>query len=215
MILLRDQVAHEIVEHAPDLDVLINNAGVGFGRGRRLRERSRDGFELRFAVNYLAPFLLSTTLLEAALPRRAVINVASIGQEALDFDDLMFERGYEGVRAYRRSKLALVMLTFDLARDHLDRQIHALHPGTLLDTGMVRESGIAPQGPASRSAESILAVLDLALGGGASGRYFDEGQPARADPQAYDTAARSRLRQATLAFLATQATQASLAPLRL
>ena len=195
------QLARAVADRVPDLDVLVNNAGVGFGADRGLRERSRDGFELRLAVNYLAPFVLTATLLEAGLPRRAVINVASAGQEALDFDDLMSEHRYEGVRAYRRSKLALVMWTFDLAREHPDRQFHALHPGTFLDTGMVRESGIAPRGPASQGAESIQAVLDAALAGGVSGRYFDEGSPARADAQAYDAAARHRLRAATLATL--------------
>jgi NAD(P)-dependent dehydrogenase (short-subunit alcohol dehydrogenase family) len=195
-------LAGTIAGRAPDLDVLINNAGVGFGRDRHLREQSRDGFELRFAVNYLAPFLLTTRLLDAGLPRRAVINVASIGQEALDFDDLMLERGYDGVRAYRRSKLALIMLTFDLAQAHAGRQIQALHPGTMLDTGMVRDAGVAPQGPASRGAHSIISVLETALAGGESGHYFDEERPARAVPQAYEETARRRLREATRSLLA-------------
>jgi NAD(P)-dependent dehydrogenase (short-subunit alcohol dehydrogenase family) len=196
------QLARAIAARTPDLDVLINNAGVGFGRDRRLRERSRDGFELRLAVNYLAPFLLTHLLLERGLPRRAIVNVASIGQEALDFEDLQLERGYDGIRAYRRSKLALVMLTFDLAQDHPNRQIHALHPGTLLDTSMVRDAGIAPHGPASDGAQAIQAVLATALAGGESGRYFDDGQPTRADPQAYDALARRRLREAATTLVA-------------
>lgn len=196
-------LARAVIALAPELDAVINNAGVGFGRDRNLRQQSRDGFELRFAVNYLAPCLLTTTLLAAGLPRRAIVNVASVGQEAIDFDDLMSARGYDGVRAYRRSKLALVMLTFDLAQDHPGRQVHALHPGTLLDTGMVRESGIAPHGPASGGARAIQAVLDIALAAeGPTGQYFDEDRPARAAAEAYDPAARLRLREAARALLA-------------
>jgi NAD(P)-dependent dehydrogenase (short-subunit alcohol dehydrogenase family) len=94
------------------LDTLVNNAGIGFtspGDGRRVQ--SQDGHELRFAVNYLAPYLL-TRRLEPLLRRSAparVVNVASAGQEPIDFTDVMLERGYNGVRAYRQSKLALVM----------------------------------------------------------------------------------------------------------
>jgi NAD(P)-dependent dehydrogenase (short-subunit alcohol dehydrogenase family) len=197
------RLAREVAERAPDLDVLINNAGVGFGRDRHHREQSLDGFELRLAVNYLAPFLLTTTLLHAGLPKRAIINVASIGQEPLDWNDLMLQHEYDGVRAYRRSKLALIMLTFDLAHEFPRRQIHALHPGTLLDTGMVRDGGIVPHGPASDGARSIQTVLDAALAPrGESGRYFDEGRPARAIAEAYDVDARRRLHKATLALLA-------------
>jgi len=196
------RLAREVAAQVPDLDAIINNAGVGFGRDRHAREQSRDGFELRFAVNYLAPVLLTTTLLDAGAPKRAVINVASIGQEALDFNDLMLQHQYEGVRAYRRSKLALIMFTFDLAREQPHRQIHALHPGTLLDTGMVRDAGIVPHGPASDGARAIQAALDVALAGReASGRYFDEDRPARAIDEAYDLDARGRLRRATLTLL--------------
>lgn len=127
------------------LDVLINNAGVGFGADRRARETSRDGFELRLAVNYLAPFVLTRALLARGLPTRAVVNVASAGQQALDLDDLQSRRGYDGVRAYCRSKLALIMLTLDLADERPALTFNALHPGTYLDTGMVRDAGITPR----------------------------------------------------------------------
>jgi NAD(P)-dependent dehydrogenase (short-subunit alcohol dehydrogenase family) len=183
------------------VDVLINNAGIGFGRDGNKRELSRDGHELRFAVNYLAPFLLTEELLARSLPTIAVINVASAGQEALDFDDLMSERGYSGVRAYCRSKLALIMMSFDLAALHPELQIHALHPGTYLDTGMVREAGITPLGPASQGVESIMSALTTALAGGASGHYYDRTRPAQAHAQAYNTAARRRLREMSLALV--------------
>jgi NAD(P)-dependent dehydrogenase (short-subunit alcohol dehydrogenase family) len=196
------RLAKEVAGRAPGLDVLINNAGVGFGSDKARREQSRDGFELRFAVNYLAPLLLSETLLSRGLPRGVVINVASVGQAPIDLADLMFARGYDGILAYRRSKLALVMMSLDLAEQYPDLQVHALHPGTFLDTNMVREGGIHPLGPASRGAESIMAVLRGALAGGESGRYFDEQTPARAHAQAYDSRVRRLSRQASLELIA-------------
>lgn len=171
---------------------------MGFGADRRQRETSRDGYELRFAVNYLAPFLLTERLLGRGLPRRAIINVASIGQEALDFGDLQSAQSYEGTLAYRRSKLALIMWSMDLAARFPDRVVHALHPGTLLDTQMVRTAGATARGPASRGAEVITAVVRRALASTESGLYFDELTPARAKPPAYDLDARSALRSATL-----------------
>lgn len=189
------QLAREVAELEPELDVLINNAGVGFGKDRAVRELGPDGFELRFAVNFLAPFLLTERLLAVGLPRRALINVASIGQEPLDFSDLMTEREYTSTRSYRRSKLALIAWSFELARSRPSLSVQALHPGTLLDTGMVRESGIEPHGPAHVGSDAILNVLRHALGGGASGLYFDVQAPARARPEAYDTALQAELRR--------------------
>jgi NAD(P)-dependent dehydrogenase (short-subunit alcohol dehydrogenase family) len=189
------RLARDVAREVPHLDVLINNAGVGFGRDRRVRELSRDGYELRFAVNYLAPFLLTERLLGAGLPRRAVINVASIGQEPLDFGDLMSEHEYSGLRAYRRSKLALVSWSFDLARRHPTLGVAVLHPGTLLDTAMVREGGIEPRGPASVGATAILHAVRHVLGGGESGLYFDVETPAPANARAYDLSAQAELRR--------------------
>src|SRR6185436_10288069 len=97
------QLAEEVMKDHPALHLLVNNAGVGFGRPGAGREQSQDGLELRFAVNYLAPFLLTHRLLPALLeaaPSR-VVNVASIGQQELAFDDLQMTRSYSGVDAYR------------------------------------------------------------------------------------------------------------------
>jgi NAD(P)-dependent dehydrogenase (short-subunit alcohol dehydrogenase family) len=181
------------VEH---VDVLVNNAGVGFGRDQMHRELSKDGFELRFAVNYLAPFVLTYAL----LPRvRAVVQVASAGQRALVLDDLSFNHGYDGIIAYRRSKLAQVMLMFDTA----DRvATNALHPGTLLDTGMVRESGLVPLGPPGPGADAIVHVIERTLDG-ETGRFFDGTQVSKADPSAYDVERRAELRARTNALVAT------------
>jgi NAD(P)-dependent dehydrogenase (short-subunit alcohol dehydrogenase family) len=195
------RLAEEIAVRWPELDVLVNNAGIGFGADPRRRETSRDGFELRLAVNYLAPYLLTELLLAHGVVRRAVVNVASGGQEDPDPGDLDLERGYSGMSAYCRSKLAMIMHTFDIAESHAGVAANALHPGTFLDTKMVREGGIAPRGPASRGAAAIAAVIEASLAG-TTATYFDETRPARALPAAYDRAARARLRAATEARVA-------------
>jgi len=191
-----------VIASSGTLDVLINNAGVGFGRDRTQRETSRDGFELRWAVNYLAPFVLTHELLARGTPTRAIVNVASIGQEAFDTDDLGLERAYDGVVAYRRSKLALIMHTFDVAADVTSIASNALHPGAFLDTAMVRDAGIAPRGPATRGADVIAHVLARALRDKTTGCYFDELREARPNAQAFDREARARLRDKTLALTA-------------
>ncbi len=176
------------------VDVLVNNAGVGFGRNQLHREVSRDGLELRFAVNYLAAYVLTHALQDRA---KAIIQVASIGQRALDFDDLQCERSYDGIVAYRRSKLAQVMLSFDV---RAGVPCNALHPGTFLDTPMVRESGITPLGTAQEGADAIMFVIQQTLAG-TTGRFFDQRSLAQADPQAYDLDARRRLRERTAELL--------------
>ena len=83
------------------------------------RQTSADGYELRFAVNYLAGFLLAhrlLPLLKASAPSR-IVNVASLGQHPIDFDDVMITRGYSGSRAYAQSKLSQIMFTIDLAEE--------------------------------------------------------------------------------------------------
>jgi NAD(P)-dependent dehydrogenase (short-subunit alcohol dehydrogenase family) len=186
-----------LVSNVGPVDVLVNNAGVGFGRDPLRREVSRDGFELRFAVNYLAPFVLTYGLLDRV---SAVVQVASAGQRALDFTDLAFERGYDGIIAYRRSKLAQVMLALDVAAEGRVRS-NALHPGTFLDTPMLAESGIQPLGRPEEGAEAILHVIEQTLEG-VSGKFFDQKTIARADPLAYDVAVRKRLHAQTLAMVA-------------
>jgi NAD(P)-dependent dehydrogenase (short-subunit alcohol dehydrogenase family) len=192
------RLAEDVMKDHPALHLLINNAGVGFGRPGAERELSQDGFELRFAVNYLAPFLLTHRLIPALLeaaPSR-VVNVASIGQKDLDFDDIQSAHNYAGVDAYRRSKLALVMFTFDLAAElqRLDVSVNALHPATLMNTSMVQEAQWRPHSTVEEGADAImhLAVDDL---GGRTGEFFDQRRPARALRQAYDPRARERLRR--------------------
>jgi NAD(P)-dependent dehydrogenase (short-subunit alcohol dehydrogenase family) len=111
-------LADEVIEAEPRLDVLVNNAGIGtIEPGGGSRQESADGIELRFAVNYLAGYALSRSLLPLltrSAPAR-IVNVASVGQQAIDFDDVMLTGEYDGMRAYRQSKLAQIMNTFDLA----------------------------------------------------------------------------------------------------
>jgi NAD(P)-dependent dehydrogenase (short-subunit alcohol dehydrogenase family) len=186
-----------LADQVPDrLDVLVNNAGIGFGGGR---EQSDDGYELRFAVNYLAGFLLASLLrdrLAASAPAR-IVNVASAGQMAIDFDDVMLEDGYEGVRAYCQSKLAQVMHAFDLAEELRAEGVTAtaLHPATYMATKMVTDAGITPASTVQEGLEATWRlVADPALEG-ISGVYFNGTSEARADAQAYDLDARRRLRE--------------------
>jgi NAD(P)-dependent dehydrogenase (short-subunit alcohol dehydrogenase family) len=182
------------------LDVLINNAGVGSGGSGGRREISRDGHELRFAVNYLAGFLLTRRLLPLLLAAGGgsrIVNVASMGQQPIDFADVMLEHGYDGRRAYRQSKLAQIMFTFDLAQECDAALVTAncLHPATFMDTTMVRATG---QAPLSTVAEGAEAILHLATGpdmAGRTGLYYEGLRPGRANPQATDVQARDRLRR--------------------
>jgi NAD(P)-dependent dehydrogenase (short-subunit alcohol dehydrogenase family) len=192
------RLADEVAGEHDRLHVLVSNAGIGStlpGGGARMV--SADGYELRFAVNYLAGFLL-TRLLEPALVAAAparIVNVASAGQMAIDFDDVMLERAYDGTRAYCQSKLAQVMSTFDLAERLRDRGVtaNALHPATYMPTKIVLD---ARASVVSTLEEGVAATARLAADpalDGVTGRYFNRTQEARADPQAYEAAARRRL----------------------
>ena len=180
------------------LDLLINNAGIGFGpRGAMRREISRDGHELRFAVNYLSGFLL-THLLLPTLRRSAparIVNVSSAGQHPIDFADVMLTRGYEGTRAYRQSKLAQIMFTIDLAEQLKDAgvTVNCLHPATFMNTNMVIESGYAPTSSVEEGADAILQLATSTALAGKTGLYFDGKSEAHANAQAYDAVARRRL----------------------
>jgi NAD(P)-dependent dehydrogenase (short-subunit alcohol dehydrogenase family) len=193
------QLASWVTAEEERLDVLVNNAGIGTTLGGdRGRAKSADGHELRFAVNYLAPFLLTRLLLpllRGSAPAR-IVNVASAGQAPIDFDDVMLERRYSGVQAYCQSKLALVMLTLDLAEELRDSGVTAtcLHPGTNMPTKMVLDSGTRPVDSLDLGVRSTLRLVADAELDGVSGRYFDRLEESSALHQAYDGEARRRLR---------------------
>ena len=185
-------LADQVLKRYPGLNVVINNAGAGFDADGL----SKDGYEIRFAVNYLAPFLLTHLLLPVLkenTPAR-IVNVSSAGQQAIDFDTIT-EANDDGIQAYCRSKLALVMFTIDLAKQLEDDQItvNSLHPGTYLNTNMVRRAGIDPWGEPESGADAEVYLAVSPKLDGISGKYFNVMSEARADDQAYDAQARKRL----------------------
>jgi len=191
------RLADEVLAATSRLDVFVSNAGIGFGEpDGRDRRISADGYELRFAVNYLAGFLLTARLLpllQQSAPAR-IVNIASVGQEPLDFDDLMLERDYSGVRAYCQSKLAQIMSGFELAGRLSDGQVtvNSLHPATFMPTKMV----LAERPSVDTLSEGVDAtermVSEPGLGG-VTGKFFERTREATANPQAYDPDARARL----------------------
>ena len=192
------RLAEAVQKATPRLQLLINNAGLGSGVARNSRLTCADGHELLFAVNYLAGFLLTHRLLpliKNSAPAR-IVNVSSLGQQAIDFDDVMLERDYSGSRAYCQSKLAQILFTIDLARELSGSGVivNTLHPATYMNTTMVRQAGVTPTSSVEQGAD---AILKLALGPeleGKSGLYFNGQREARADAQAYDADARQRLK---------------------
>jgi NAD(P)-dependent dehydrogenase (short-subunit alcohol dehydrogenase family) len=203
-------LADTIAAKVDTLDVLVNNAGIGSGEpDGRERRTSHDGLELRFAVNYLATFLLTEKLLpllrSSATGSRAarVVHVASLGQHPLDFADLMLERGYSGTRAYGQSKLAQIMHCFDLAGRFAPGELTAtcLHPGTYMPTKIVlAEIGHSVDTLDSGVAATRRLAVDPAVEG-VTGRFFDRLEPARVTAQAYDADARAALRAQSLALV--------------
>jgi NAD(P)-dependent dehydrogenase (short-subunit alcohol dehydrogenase family) len=180
------------------LDALVNNAGIGTSEPAG-RAESADGYELRFAVNYLAPFLLTRLLLpklKDSAPSR-IVNVTSAGQAPIDFDDVMLERSYSGVQAYCQSKLAQVMMTFDLAAELEGTGVTAncLHPGTYMPTKMVLAAGVDPVTPLEHGVEATLRLISDPELEGVTGHYFDGTSESAPHHQAEDPNARLRLRE--------------------
>jgi NAD(P)-dependent dehydrogenase (short-subunit alcohol dehydrogenase family) len=193
------RLAEAVKTQTGDLNLLINNAGIGSVGDKPGRHLSADGHELRFAVNYLAGFLLTHLLLplvKAGAPAR-IVNVSSAGQEAIDFDDVMLTRGYSGGRAYRQSKLAQILFTIDLAEELKGAgvTVNCLHPSTYMNTTMVRQSGTTPISSVETGADAIMQLATSPRLEGKSGLYFNVMSESRADAQAYDAKARAQLRK--------------------
>jgi NAD(P)-dependent dehydrogenase (short-subunit alcohol dehydrogenase family) len=199
------RLAAEVLSAYPRLDVLVNNVG-GFWAHRHV---TVDGLEHTFALNHLAPFLLTNLLLErlkASAPAR-VVTVSSGAQSMgrIDFDDLMGAREYSGQRAYNQSKLANVMFTYELARrlEGTGVTATALHPG-------MTNTAFSAEDPDRKMAPIIVAVrpfmksprqgADTAVYlatspevDGVSGQYFAKRKAKKSHESSYDQATTSRL----------------------
>lgn len=185
------ELARAIQRDYDRLHVLVNNAGVLL----RDRQVSRDGHEMHFAVNYLAGFLLTRMLLPTIVesaPSR-IVNISSVAQSPIDFDDVMLERPGRAAQGYGQSKLAQVLFTMDLAGELEGRNVivTALHPATMMDTSMVREAGMKARATVEEGANAVMRQITGA--DVQSGQYYNGLQPARANAQAYDADARARL----------------------
>lgn len=199
------RLAAEIRQEHQHLDVLVNNAGMGVAGACADRCESPDGFELRFTVNYLAGFLLTRLLLptlENSCDAR-IINVASAGQQTIDFSDVMLKKQYSGTRAYCQSKLAQILFTFDLARELSlsGISVNAIHPASYMDTRMVHGDGITPVTSVEEGVDAILNLLLAPALYRQTGQYFDGLYTSVALPQAYDANALRTLR--ALSFMLT------------
>ncbi|MBO2449112.1 SDR family NAD(P)-dependent oxidoreductase [Actinomadura barringtoniae] len=175
------------------LDVLVNNAGMGV---ELARQDSADGLELTFQVDYLATYVLSgmlTPLLARSAPAR-VVNVSSAGQAPLDFDDVMLERGWDGVQAYCQAKLAQIMLTVEHAEvlRGAGVTVNALHPASYMPTKIVTQL-FSVQSTLEEGVENTARLVTDPGLAGVTGVYFNRSREARANNQAYDAKARARL----------------------
>ena len=184
------------------LHVFVSNAGIGSQNNGSQRQESADGYELRFAVNYLSGFLLAYLLLppiKAAAPSR-IVNVASLGQHPIDFDDVMITKNYSGSRAYAQSKLSQIMFTIDLAAELKASgvTVNSLHPATYMNTTMVRAGGITPMSTVEQGGAAILHLVQGDDVANKSGLFFNGMNAMKANAQAYDAAARKRLRELSL-----------------
>ena len=195
---MRELAAAVLADHQR-IDVFVSNAGIGSQNEGPERQTSRDGHELRFAVNYLAGFLLAHLLLPTlknSAPSR-IVNVASLGQHPIDFNDVMISKSYSGSRAYAQSKLSQIMFTIDLAEELKGSgvTVNSLHPATYMNTTMVRAGGIAPMSTVEQGGEAILHEADNS---GGTPLFFNGLNEVRAHPEVYNADARRRLRDLSL-----------------
>ncbi len=199
------RLAAEALDRLPRIDVLVNNVG-GYWNTRHV---TSDGLERTFAVNHLAPFLLTTLLLERLKEGAAarVVTVASHAhaQGRIDFDDLQGLRSYSGARAYNQSKLANVLFSDELARRLLGTGVaaNALHPGVVSTSFGGEDPGrtqrlLVPllrpfmKSPAKGAATSIRVACAPELNG-TTGRYFVNGKPKRPSSRGADAALAEQL----------------------
>lgn len=186
------QMAEHVISHVPQLDILINNAGI-FHTDHPLNS---DGLDLRFVINYLAPYVLTNKLLPILKqsPASRIINLSSAAQSPVSLAALQGKERLGANAAYAQSKLALTMWSFDLAKKITDgnMSVIAVNPGSFLNTNMVKEAYGKYQAPADKGANIL---RDLALSpeySDITGKYFDndkgelKGCFANAHPDAYN-----------------------------
>lgn len=178
-------MAEEVRARHGVIDVLINNAGLFMNQ----REISRDGYELTFAVNHLAPFLLTHLLLDAlrAAPRARIVNVSSMGhlRGELDFDNLQAEKSFTPYGAYALSKLGNVLFTIELARRLREPiTVNSLHPGVVSTKLLVDGVGMQGQDSLSQSAATSVFLATSSEVDEVSGRFFVRCREAEMHPAA-------------------------------
>ncbi|MDQ0121008.1 NAD(P)-dependent dehydrogenase (short-subunit alcohol dehydrogenase family) [Pseudarthrobacter defluvii] len=199
------RLAVELLATLPRIDVLINNAG-GYWNTRHV---TADGIEHTFALNHLAPFLLTNLLLERLQlsgPAR-VISVSSNAQAMgrINFDDLQGRHSYSGARAYNQSKLANLLFTYELARrlQGTSVTVNALHPG-LVSTGFGAEDPARAQRllvpllrpfmlTAEQGAATTIHLASAPDLDDVSGRFFAQSKPHRSSKASYDHASAAQL----------------------
>ena len=187
------------------LDVLVNNAGSFFNS----RRETQYGVEMTFLVNHLAPFLLTNLLLETIQESETarIINVSSDAHSygSMDFDDLGFKRGYVGMKAYARSKLANILFTNETVRrlGVSSVTVNALHPGhvatdiwstdfSFIGPALKRVMGLFALSPEEGADNSIYLASSPDVAG-VTGKYFVKREPAQSSPLSYDEEIAQRL----------------------
>lgn len=179
------KMINQIKAELSGIDVLINNAGI-FKTSNPL---NKDGFDVRFVVNYFAPYVLTNAILPLLKKKNSsrIINLSSAAQAAVSKEALSGQVQLSDQGAYAQSKLAILMWSFYLAKNEPAISTIALNPGSLLNTNMVREAYGKFWSSADKGANII---YDLAVSdnySGISGKYFDNdrGGFGQAHPDAY------------------------------
>jgi retinol dehydrogenase 14 len=198
------RLAEELLDRHPRIDVLVNNAGL-VARRRTLTE---DGYEMTFAVNHLAPFLLTNLLLErlrTSAPARVVTTSSGAhGGGRLDFDDLQGERSWSMMRAYGTSKLANILFTRELAmrEDPAVLTANCLHPGVINTrlgrgagpfAGLIWTAGRPFFSSPRRGASTIVYLATSEEGGEVTGGYYEDSRPVGTSAAAADAELAHRL----------------------